>query len=114
MAQTSVSRETGEAARDAALAVPGVAGLDGGRVGEVALLLPGTRIEGVRALRRGETPGLEVHIVYNVDSGREITAVADDVRAAVRKATEFNVVDVVVADAVKPADTPAQSGSDAP
>ncbi|QYH20277.1 hypothetical protein JKI95_05040 [Corynebacterium aquatimens] len=101
MAQTSVTREAGEAARDAALAVPGVAGLHGGRVGEVALLLPGARIEGLRPARRGETLGLEIHVVYDVDSDREIMAVAEDVRSAVAAAGEFAFVDVVVADAVR-------------
>ena len=72
MAPASVTRETGEKARDAALSVPGVAGLHGGRVGEVALLLPGTRIEGIRAANRGDESGLEVHIVFDVSSGRDV------------------------------------------
>ena len=101
MAQTSVTRETAEAARTAALSVPGVAGLHGGRVGEVALLLPGERIEGLRNSHRNEEAGLEVHVVFDVGSEREVQAVAADVREAVRKATSLSFVDVVVADAVR-------------
>ena len=101
MAQTSVTREAGEAARNAALSVPGVAGLHGGRVGDVALLLPGARIEGLRLARHGEASGLEVHVVYDVDSEREISAVAEDVRTAVLGSGDYAFVDVVVADAVR-------------
>lgn len=100
MAPASVTRETGEKARDAALSVPGVAGLHGGRVGEVALLLPGTRIEGIRVANRGGAAGLEVHIVFDVSSERDVRAVADSVRDAVSRAAGVDVVDVVVADAV--------------
>lgn len=107
MAQTPVTREAGEAARDAALAVPGVAGLHGGRVGEVALLLPGARIEGLRPARRDDTSGIAVHVIYDVDSGCEIQAVADDVRAAVAATGEYPFVDVVVADAVRASQQPA-------
>lgn len=109
MAQTSVTRETAEAARTAALAVPGVAGLHGGRFGEVAILLPGERIEGLRNSRRsvehggehGAELGLEIHVVFDVGSEREVQAVATDVREAVLQATSLGFVDVVVADAVR-------------
>lgn len=113
MAQTSVTRETAEAARTAALAVPGVAGLHGGRFGEVAILLPGERIEGLRNSRHsverggdnggehGTELGLEVHVVFDVGSEREVQAVATDVREAVLQATSLGFVDVVVADAVR-------------
>lgn len=101
MAQTPVTREVGEAARKAALAVPGVAGLHGGRVGEVALLLPGERIEGIRLAHRGENgTGVEVHIAFDVSSDRDIPAVADEVREAVLTADEIDFVDVIVADAI--------------
>lgn len=113
MAQTSVTRETAEAARTAALAVSGVAGLHAGRFGEVAILLPGERIEGLRNSRRsvehgGEHGaehsaelGLEIHVVFDVGSEREVQAVAADVREAVLQATSLGFVDVVVADAVR-------------
>ncbi|SDM09479.1 hypothetical protein SAMN04488535_1894 [Corynebacterium mycetoides] len=97
-----ISREAGEAVRDAALSVPGVASLSDGRFGEVALLLPGTRIGGIRPATRGTGPGLagvEVHIVYAVASGRPVAHVAGEVRAAALAATGLPFVDVVVADA---------------
>ena len=109
MSQTSVTRETAEAARTAALAVSGVAGLHAGRFGEVAILLPGERIEGLRNSRRsvehggehGVELGLEIHVVFDVGSEREVQAVAADVRDAVLQATSLGFVDVVVADAVR-------------
>lgn len=100
MAQASVTRETGEAARDAALSVPGVAGMHAGRMGEVALLLPGTRIEGLRAVQKDGASGFEVHLVYDVSAGREIQTVAADVQNGVIRATGADFVDVVFADAV--------------
>lgn len=105
MAQASVTRETGEAARDAALSAPGVAGMHAGRVGEVALLLPGTRIEGLRAVQKDGASGFEVHLVYDVSvydvsAGREIQTVAADVQNGVTRATGADFVDVVFADAV--------------
>lgn len=87
------------AARDAVLAVPGVAGLDRGRFGEVALLLPGTRVEGLRPSSRGARKGLETHIVFDVHSGLTVQEVARDARAAILSATDVAFVDVVVADA---------------
>lgn len=101
MAQATVTRETAHAARDAALGVDGVAGLDGGRVGEVALLLPGERVEGLKHAQHGDAgTGIEAHIVFDVSSGRDIESVADDVRSAILENTDFTFVDVVVADAV--------------
>lgn len=101
MAQATVTRETALAAREAALGVNGVAGLDGGRVGEVALLLPGERVEGLKHARSsGAEMGIEAHIVFDVSSGRDIESVAQDVRGAILDATDFEFVDVVVADAV--------------
>ena len=96
----SIGSAAGNAAWAAALRVPGVAGLHSGRVGEVALLLPGERIEGIKPSRSGELLGLEVHIVFDASSGLEIHGVAEAVRAAVADAAEFDFVDVVVADAV--------------
>lgn len=103
MAHAPLSAEQGEAARKAALGVPGVAGLYGGRVGEIALLLPGERIEGLRPAHRdngSEDAGVEMHIVLDVSADRTVTDVASDVRSAVLDATDVAFVDVVVADAV--------------
>ncbi|QPK83525.1 hypothetical protein G7Y29_01560 [Corynebacterium qintianiae] len=98
----SITRESGEAIRLAVLSVPGVAGLSAGRFGEVALLLPGTRIHGLRAVDRSSAVGTEIHVVYNVDSGRPINKVAEDVRsAAAAAAPQLDFIDIIVADAQK-------------
>lgn len=94
-----VSPAAAARARAAALAVPGVARLDRGRFGEVSLLLPGTRIEGMRPSARDGRRGLEVHLVFDVSSAREVHEVAEDARLAVASATEVDYVDVVVSDA---------------
>ncbi|WP_291313230.1 hypothetical protein [Corynebacterium sp. UBA2622] len=94
-----VTPETGRAARAAALAVPGVAGLDPGRFGEVAILLPGARIEGIRPSERGGLRGLEAHLVFDVSSGRDVRSVAEEARSAIAGATGADYVDVVVSDA---------------
>lgn len=99
MARTPITLEVGEAVRDSALGVPGVAGLDNGRVGEVALLLPKARVEGLRQVTRDGDRGIEVHIVFDTASGRDIQSVAADVRSAVFGAADFPFVDVIVADA---------------
>ena len=99
MARTPITLEVGEAVRDSALGVPGVAALDNGRVGEVALLLPKARIDGLRQVDRNDDRGIEVHIVFDTASGRDIQSVAEDVRSAVLGATALPFVDVVVADA---------------
>ncbi|MCT1413420.1 hypothetical protein M3D57_07000 [Corynebacterium sanguinis] len=98
-----ITRETGEALRDAALGVPGVADLSPGRFGEVALLLPGERIRGIRAAERDELFGAEIHIVFDVGSARPIAEVATEVRAAALDSLNdpLDFIDVVVADAQK-------------
>lgn len=100
----TITRAVGEAMRDAAANVRGVAGLSSGRFGEVALLLPGTRINGIRPAQSHE--GVEVHLIYDAGSNRPIPEVANDARAAVNAAArsageEFAAVDIIVADAMK-------------
>lgn len=100
----AITRAVGEAMRDAALAVPGVAGLSSGRFGEVALLLPGTRIYGIRPSDNHD--GAEIHLIYDAGSSRPIAAVADAVRKAVAAAAadvngHFDAIDIIVADAQK-------------
>ncbi|WKD56844.1 hypothetical protein CAPI_01350 [Corynebacterium capitovis DSM 44611] len=104
-----MTRDVGEAAVAAALSTPGVAGLHAGRFGEVALLLPGTRIPGLRSVERASLRGIEVHLVYDVDSGLTVSAAASNARAAVSAATGAPFVDVIVADAAR-APAPRQSG----
>jgi len=48
IAGTPPTAELAERVAEAALAVPGVAGLHGGVFGEIATYLPGRRIEGIR------------------------------------------------------------------
>ncbi|MDK8305519.1 hypothetical protein QP866_02085 [Corynebacterium imitans] len=99
MARTPITLEVGEAVRDSALGVPGVADLHRGRVGEVALLLPNARIDGLRQAYRDGERGIEIHIVFDTASRRDIQSVAADVRSAVLGASDLPFVDVVVADA---------------
>jgi hypothetical protein len=61
----------------AVLAVPHVAGLSGGRLGEIATYLPGRRVEGVR-IRPGQ---IEVHVVARY--GPTMSEVGAAVHAAV-------------------------------
>jgi hypothetical protein len=72
----------------AVLAVPHVAALSGGRVGEIATYLPGRRVDGVR-VRPGQ---VEVHVV--APYGPTMAEVAAAVRAAVVDAV--GPVEVVV------------------
>ena len=97
-----VTPEGVAAVRDAVLTVPGVSGVDAGRFGEVALLLPGQRLDGFRPSERDGRRGLEAHLVYDVSSGRDVRDVADDARAAIVAATDpgsVEFVDIVVTDA---------------
>ncbi|WP_290342544.1 hypothetical protein [Corynebacterium auris] len=99
MAAPLMTPAAAQAARAAALAVPGVAGLSRGRFGEVCLLFPGARVEGLRPCHRDGRSGLEAHIVVDVAAGRRIHDVAEEVRAAVVAAADVDIVDVIVADA---------------
>jgi uncharacterized alkaline shock family protein YloU len=87
----SGSAEQADRVVAAALAVPGVVGLHGGALGEVAVYLPGRRVSGVR-LRDGRT---EVHVVVAV--GAPVPATAAAVQRAVA-AVRPGAVDVTVAD----------------
>ncbi|WP_342319001.1 hypothetical protein [Corynebacterium mayonis] len=99
MTSPVLDRALVEAARDAALSVPGVASLHAGRYGEVAVLLPGTRVMGLRRVSRAGEDGLEVHLVAQYKASRNMHDVADEVRTVVSEATGLPFVDVVVADA---------------
>ncbi len=81
-----------EAVAAAALGSPLIAGLTGGRFGEVATYLPGRRILGVR-----EVDGtVEIHVVARW--GTPLPEVADVVRAAVASHTGGQPVAVFVDD----------------
>ena len=76
------------------LAVPGVAGLHAGRYGEVALLYPRHRVNGLR-----RTPSaLEVHLVVDLARPRPLAEVAAKVRDVVAQWLDVPV-DVHFADA---------------
>ncbi len=77
---------------------PGVAGLHGGRFGEVATYLPGRRIAGIRL---GDTAA-QVHVV--IDYGTKVPDVAAAVRDAVAPLVD-TPVDVTVEDVAAPAAT---------
>jgi hypothetical protein len=83
--------EVADAVAEAVLRVPGVTGLHGGRLGEVATYLPGRRVGGVRI---GDD-GTGVHVVVDPDASLRATA------AAVRDAVAPHVrgpITVVVED----------------
>ena len=81
-----------EAVAAAALGSPLIAGLTGGRFGEIATYLPGRRIVGVR-----EVDGtVEVHVVAKW--GRPLPEVAEVVRAAVAPVVPGTPVAVFVDD----------------
>lgn len=76
------------------LAVPGVAGLHSGRFGEVALLYPRHRVNGLRV-----TPGaLEVHLIVDLAATRPLAEIAGQVRTVVAEFLDTEV-DVFFADA---------------
>lgn len=80
----------------AVLAVDGVHDLHGGLAGDVATLLPGRRVAGVR-LRED---GCEIHVV--LAWGAPVADTASAVRAAVDPLVDHVPVDVVVADVAPP------------
>lgn len=80
----------------AVLDVPGVHDLHGGLTGEVATLLPGRRVAGVRL--RDDV--CEIHVV--IAWGAAVAETANAVRAAVDPLVDHRTVDVVVADVAPP------------
>ncbi|WP_197717406.1 hypothetical protein [Glycomyces terrestris] len=74
------------------LAVPGVAGLHGGARGEVAVLLPGRRVPGLRL----DDTACEVHVA--VHWGTDIPRTAAAIRAAVAPLAPGRPVAVTVED----------------
>jgi hypothetical protein len=77
----------------AALRVPAVARLYGGRLGEIATYYPGGRIEGVRV----DDDRVEMHIVVRLDLATPLEA-AEEVRRAVGPLVAPKRVDVIVED----------------
>ena len=89
-----------EAVAAAALGCPLIAGLAGGRLGEIATYLPGRRVVGVRQL----DGTVEVHVVARW--GPPLPEVADVVRAAVAPYAGGHPVAVFVEDIEVPANPP--------
>ncbi len=77
---------------EAVLAVPGVADLSGGVMGEVGTYLPGRRVAGVR-LRENST---DIHVT--VEYGRDVRRVAHMIRHTVGQLTGTPTVNVTIAD----------------
>lgn len=67
-----------DAVAAAVLACPSVAGLSGGRAGEIASYLPGWRVAGVRL----QSGAVTVHVVARY--GRSVAEIAGEVTTAVR------------------------------
>lgn len=81
-----------DAVAAAALGCPLVAGMSGGRFGEVATYLPGRRLVGVRV----EGEEVEVHVVARW--GTPLPEVADAVRRAVAPFVDGRAVTVYIED----------------
>ncbi|PID54173.1 MAG: hypothetical protein CSA58_05640 [Micrococcales bacterium] len=77
---------------EAVRAVPGVADLSGGVMGEVGTYLPGRRVAGVR-LRENST---DIHVT--VEYGRDVRRVAHMIRHIVGQLTGTSTVNVTIAD----------------
>lgn len=89
-------RSDSERVADAVRAVPGVADLHAGAVGDAVTLLPGRRVPGVRLTQ----DATEVHVA--VEHGHPVRDVADAVRRATRTVLDDRPVTVVVEDVVAP------------
>ncbi|MDO5670993.1 MAG: hypothetical protein Q4G50_13465 [Corynebacterium sp.] len=74
--------------------VSGVAALHAGRFGEVALLFPRRRVNGLRRTSHG----LEVHVVVDLTVRRPLIDVAVDVRHVVARHLDLPV-DIIFAEA---------------
>ncbi|MDO4609962.1 hypothetical protein [Corynebacterium sp.] len=94
-----------QAIADAVAALPAVAGLSGGRFGEIALLYPRRRVIGLREADRGAR--LEIHVRLHVDVAdpRPLQGPLDAVRDAAIRAlgpdAAGRTVDVVLDDVVQ-------------
>ena len=90
----SVPLEAAEAIVSDVTSVTGVAGMHSGQFGEVALLYPGTRVQGLRV----KDSRLEVHLVCDYAAGEDLYRVAEKVRAVVARHVDLPV-DVIFGDA---------------
>lgn len=98
----SLSREQAQSLADDIVALPGVAGLNGGQFGEVALLYPGAKVQGLRisAPRTDpQSPRLEVSVVAKASDLPNLDDLAESVRHIVSNYTDLPV-DVTISDVV--------------
>lgn len=100
---TRLEADRAQAVADAVQALPFVAGLDGGRFGEVAMLFPRQRIVGLHEVDGGAR--LEVRVTIRADvtgNPQPLQRSLDDVRSAAVRAlgpdAEGRAVDVILAD----------------
>ncbi len=95
MSAVSLSLAVARAAESAARAVPGVADLSGGTIGEFSTFGSGERVTGVR-VRTAPQPSVAVRLVAVY--GRPLPELTDEVRAGIRAAVNplFNRDDVPV------------------
>ncbi|WP_210400073.1 hypothetical protein [Corynebacterium sp. HMSC04H06] len=81
--------------------LPGVAELFGGRFGEVSLYFPGQRVPGIRQLHQRDDTQIEIQVVADLSSTKDLHDLADRVRDKARETVpELQRVDVRIADAV--------------
>lgn len=93
-------RDSAEELAQAITDLDGVAGLSGGRFGEVAMLFPGGRVRGLHVTSSSDDSGpqrLEVFIVADGSRLSDLTALADKVRTLATGYVDLPV-DVTVAD----------------
>lgn len=96
-----LDREKAEELVEAIHAIDGVAGLDGGQFGEVAMLFPGKRIRGIHVSKPRGGDGsarFEVNIVADLATLPNLAELATNVRNVVMTYVDIPV-DVTVADA---------------
>ena len=93
-----LSVEQAEAVARNVQAVEGVADLNAGRFGEVAMLFPHTRVHGLRSKADG---GVEVHVTIDLNhlgKDTDLRAFAEQIRDVVKSTVDLPA-DVVLADA---------------
>lgn len=84
--------------------VPGVAGIYGGHLGEIATYGPGGRVSGVRVRREAGQVRVEVHLTVTYAPTLNVLALAETVRSSLAAevarlaAGHVGTIDVVVAD----------------
>lgn len=95
-----LAQALGQAVRE----VPGVAGIYGGHLGEIATYGPGGRVSGVRVRREAGLVQVEVHLTMTYAPTLNVLALAETVRrrlaaeVARLAASRVGTIDVVVAD----------------